>query len=83
MTIETGLSDCHKMTVTAVKMYIKKKPPRRIHHRCYKNYKEDDFRNDLLNSFEAFDEASMNYQDFHEIFIWILSQHAEETKDLL
>ena len=44
-------------------MYIKKKPPRRIHYRCYKNYK-DDFRYDLLNCFEAFDEASMNYQDF-------------------
>ena len=76
MTIETGLSDCHKMTVTVLKLYIKKKPPRRINYRCYKNYSEDDFRHYLLKCFEAFDEASMNYQDFHNIFIRILNQHA-------
>ena len=27
MAIETGSSDCHKMTVTVLKMYIKKKEP--------------------------------------------------------
>ena len=39
MTIETGPSDCHKMTVSVLKMYIKKKPPRRVNYRCYKNFR--------------------------------------------
>ena len=36
--IETGLSDCHKMTVTLLKIYVKKQKPRYISYRCYKNH---------------------------------------------
>ena len=73
MTIETGLSDCHKMTVSVLKMYIKKKPPRRVNYRCYKNFTEGDFRHDLLNCFE---DSTMNYEGFLDIFTRILNRHA-------
>ena len=76
MTIETGLSDCHKMTVTVLKMYIKKKKPRCVNYRCYKSFNEGDFRHDLLKCLETLDEATMNYDNFLEIFINILNKHA-------
>ena len=76
MAIETGLSDCHKMTVTVLKMYIRKKEPRCIKYRCYKNYNERKFKNDLLNCFEMWDEESINYDKFLDIFLRVLDKHA-------
>ena len=61
MAIETELSDCHKMTVTVLNMCIKKKPRRCVNYRCYKNFKHD-----LLYYFEAFNEATMNYENIPE-----------------
>ena len=49
--IETGLSDCHKMTVTVLKRYFKKQKPRYINYRCYKNSHEGNFRHDLFKLF--------------------------------
>ena len=47
MTIETGLSDCHKMTVTVMKKYYKKLEPVTINYRDYKSFDGDRFRTDL------------------------------------
>ena len=44
-TIETGLSDHHKMTVTVLKTYFKKKKPIQINYRSYRYFTE--FRIDL------------------------------------
>ena len=74
--IETGLSGCHKMTVTVLKRYNKKKEPRIIKYRCYKNYNEGIFKLDLLNYFEMLDEESMNYDQFPDIFLNVLNMHA-------
>ena len=60
MTIETGLSDCHKMTVAVLKRYIKKKEPRIIKYRCYKNYNEGIFKLDLLNYLEMLEAEVLN-----------------------
>ena len=43
MTIETGLSDHHKMTTSVLKIYFKKKEPVKINYRCYKNYQRGKF----------------------------------------
>ena len=45
MTIETGLSDCHKMTVTVMKKHYKKKDPIKILYRNYKSFDRNEFRN--------------------------------------
>ena len=45
--ITTGISDCHKMIITVLKMTFKKAKPREILYRSYKNYNEDMFREDL------------------------------------
>ena len=58
--IETGLSDCHKMTVSVLKMYIKKKNPQYVNYRCYKNFIQENFRRDLLNWLETLDIETLN-----------------------
>ena len=46
-TLETGLSDFHKLTVTVLKMFFKK--PKVISYRNCKNFSNDLFRIDLIN----------------------------------
>ena len=47
--VETGISDFHKMVVTVLKQYFKKKEPRVIKYRKHKNFCNDRFRSQLLN----------------------------------
>ena len=49
--IETGLSDFHKMTVTAMKTFFEKLQPRVVYYRDYKHFENDKFRTDLLSEF--------------------------------
>ena len=46
-TIETGLSDCHKMTVTVMKKFYKKLEPVVIEYHDYSSFNGDNFRADL------------------------------------
>ena len=64
------------MTVTVLKTFIKKKGPRIIKYRCYKNYNERSFKHDLLNWFEMVDEEFINYDKFLDIFLKVLNKHA-------
>ena len=45
--VETGLSDFHRMTVTVMKATFKKFEPRIIHYRDYKNFQNDQYRDEL------------------------------------
>ena len=47
--LETGLSDFHKLTVTVLKMFFKKQSPKLISYRNYKNFSNDSFCTDLIN----------------------------------
>ena len=47
MVIETGLSNCHKMTVTVTKSHYKKQKPKIICDRKYTNFSTDIFRKKL------------------------------------
>ena len=78
MTIETGLSDHHKMTISVLKIFCKKKEPVLINYRSYNNFSEPDFRNDLLNSLQ--DCNPMMYDEFKEIFMRVLDSHARSKK---
>ena len=83
MAIETGLSDCHRMTLTVFKMYVKKKEPRYIKYTCYKNINEIHFRLDLLNCFEVLEQESINYDNFLNIFSKVLNIHAPLKKKII
>ena len=49
--IETGLSDHHKMTVTVLKPYYKKLKPSVISYRSYNHYDEISFKQSLVNPY--------------------------------
>ena len=54
-TVETGLSDFHKMTVTVLKAAFKKSVPKIITYRDYKKMCAADFGNELYNVLYSLD----------------------------
>ena len=47
-TIETGLSDFHKMIVTVLKIYFQKREAKVINYRDYRNFSNEEFRQQVL-----------------------------------
>ena len=83
MTIETGLSDYHKMIVTVLKVHFKKNEPITIRFRSYKKFNESIFRENLLINLQNSCEETMSYDDFKEIFMKVLNLHAPMKKKLV
>ena len=76
MAIETGLSDHHKMIISVLKVYFKKKEPVKINYRSYKNFDETNFRNDLSNTLQNYNQYTLQYEEFKDVFMTILNSHA-------
>ena len=53
ITLETSLSDFHKLTVTVLKMFFKKQSPKVISCQNDKNFSNDSFRTDLINAISS------------------------------
>ena len=49
MTKETAISDFHKMVITVLKIFYKKRKPKIIHYRNYKIFKANLFMGELTN----------------------------------
>ena len=49
LTIETGISDFHKMVITVMRVFYKKQKPKIIQHRSYKNFDNQVFQRELNN----------------------------------
>ena len=81
MTIETGLSDFHKMTVTVMKKYYKKLEPITVNYRDYKSFDGDRFRNDLKDGLA--NSESLKLDDFQTIFNKILDFHAPKKQKVI
>ena len=80
-TISTGLSDFHKMSITVLRSTFQKAKPKDIFYRDYKNFDEENFRENLkrkLNNVEIFE-----YDNFENIFLEDLSKHAPLKKKIL
>ena len=73
-TIETGLSDCHKMTITVLKKYFKKKDPITITYRDLKSFDGLKFRDDIRYQLEQIGELKID--DFKYVFISTWNSHA-------
>ena len=56
--VETGLSDFHKMTVTVMKKFFKKKDPIIIKYHDRKNFNAVNFREDIRSQISCRDEIS-------------------------
>ena len=81
MTVETGLSDCHKMTVTVLKRYFKMKDPITITYRDLKYFDGLKFREDIKNQLEQLDK--MNIDDFKSILFSTWNFHAPIKKNVV
>ena len=76
-TIETGLSDFHKMTITVLKSFFQKQEPVTIKYRDYKGFDNSIFRaelNEMLN--DTYNKNTVNYKSFELIFMILLNKHA-------
>ena len=76
VTIETGLSDFHKMTLTILKTCFKKGPPKIISYRDYSRYSPHIFRLDLDKTLPVETALSMPHDIFMELFMNVLERHA-------
>ena len=83
MTIETGISDHHKMTVTVLKTFFKKKEPIKINYRTYKYFNESEFRNDLLTTLDMTNKETIQYDEFKDNFMKVLNWHAPRKKKIV
>ena len=63
MTVETGLSDHHKMIITVLKVHFKKKEPITIKFRSYKKFSEVRFRDNLLYDLQNSCKETMSYDE--------------------
>ena len=79
-TIETGLSDHHKMIITVLKSEFKKKDPTQVDYRSYKYFDENLFRHDLSSALSNLLNEDTNYDDFKKVYIDMLDLHAPMKK---
>ena len=68
----TDLSDFHQMIVTVHKYSCVKAKPRLIHYRCYKDFDNISFRNEL----RARLSVTVNDGELHEVYLQVLNNHA-------
>ena len=77
-TIETGLSDCHKMIVTFLRASFKRRPSKNIVYRDYKHFNQNYFLHelDLEMSKGKFYNSANPYDGFSNLFKEITDKHA-------
>ena len=81
-TIETGISDFHKMVVTVLKIHYKKQKAKVIHYRDYKNFNEEDFQTELNNELSNVDINNVEFDIFNDIVMSVFDQHAPKNKSI-
>ena len=67
--ISTGISDCHKMILTVLKMTFKKAKPKENVYRSYKNCDRNVLCNDLRNKLDD----CQNYTKFESVCLEVLN----------
>ena len=82
-TVETGLSDFHKLVVTVLKLYFPKQKPNIQTFRDYKRFQNDLFRSELDYKLSKLDVCNLDLDHFLNIFIEILNKHPPIKKKYL
>ena len=72
VTLETGLSDSHKMTLTVMKVFYKKRKPTIITYRISKYFSKEVFMTDVQNGISRL--TSMSNELELDIFITALNE---------
>ena len=83
--LEIGLSDFHKMTVTVLKSYLKKKQPKIIFYRDFGKFSNNDFKTQLLRDFSTphLPNDSPSFYLYVDICIRVLDIYAPKKKKYL
>ena len=66
-TVETGLSDFRKLTLTVLKIHYDKPSPKIVTYREYKNVSNESFCSDVLNEIGIY--YDFTFTDFNYIFL--------------
>ena len=72
---ETGLSDFHKMTVTVLYSYFKKRRPQIVRYRDYKVFSNTNFVRHLDSILTGYDINNIGYDNFHDICMNLLNKY--------
>ena len=83
MAIETGLSDHHKLTITALRAHFHKQSPDIIIYRDYKYFDRINFRNELTQKLKNNTISLKCYETFENIIISVINKHAPMKKKYL
>ena len=81
MTVETGLSDFHKMTVTVMKKYFKKKEPIKIVYHDRKNFDAIRFREHIRSQIAS--KGKLSIENLQNILANSYLQHAPLKEKVL
>ena len=82
-TLETGMSDFHKLIITILKVKPDKLQPKIIKYRDYKNFESNAFNNKLQISLKNFDMNNSSFIELKTIFMELLNKVApQKTKYL-
>ena len=76
LTLETGMSDFHKLIITILKVKPEKLPPRIIKYRDYKNFESEALSSKLQVSLKNFDTNNSSFIEFKTIFMEHLNKVA-------
>ena len=79
-TIETGLSDFHKLTLTVLKTHFPRLKPNIVNYRDYKGFVNDYFRSELLQEINSSDSDLINFKDLQYTLQRALDKHAPLKK---
>ena len=79
-TVETGLSDFHKMVLTVLKTTYQKAGPTVVNYRDYKNFSEQTFKQDLREELEIIKSSDLSYDSFQNCVEKVLDKHAPMKK---
>ena len=77
--IETGLSDFHIISLTVMKLFLKKRGPKIVRYRNYRNFDNKLFINEVKNSVEQ-ENQTLEFRSFKKKADNILQKHAPLKK---
>ena len=76
MTMETGISDFHKMVITVLNFFYKKQKPKIIHYRNYKTFNANLFKEELNNELLNIDINNAEFVELTSTVLAVLDRHA-------
>ena len=83
LTIETGISDFHKVVITVIKVFYKKRKPKIIQYWSYKNFDNHVFQRELNSELLKINLNNAELSEFTEIFLTILDKYAPKKQKFI